>query len=95
MLLSSVYYTGNFTVFKGTLSALQAWNASASPARRRKGGLPKQGRQSNGDSHTLTSSGLLCSLTSFSEWFWGRGNVRVGTVLTTPNAEKKKKDGKN
>lgn len=39
MLLSSVYYTGDFTALKG----ISALDASVSPAGRRKGGLPRQG----------------------------------------------------
>lgn len=83
-------------VFKWMLPALQALNASASPAGRRKGGLPKQGRQSNGDSHTVTSEELLCSLCPSQNGFGEEAMCMlerplkyVGTVLTTPNAEKK------
>lgn len=64
-------YTGNFTVFKG----ISALDASASPAGRRKGGLPRQGCGAAGIL-TLGLSTCHCAIFSPSQNGFGEGGKR-------------------
>lgn len=89
-----MYYTGNSTVFKG----ISALDAPASPAGRRKGGLPRQGCGAAGIL-MLGVSSCHCAISSPSQNCFGKGGVEqpfkdVRTLLTTPNTEGKKV-GKN